>query len=108
MRICVLFSKNLGKQESTASSDSVLVLQLPLLPIRLHISPFPPFNQEIFFFSDTLSSSLSLSFLPRLFAVSPAVQHVPALLVMKPISVTEIVSMETEVLIITDTPAARA
>lgn len=36
------------------------------------------------------------------------VQHVPTLLVMKPISVTEIVSMATEVLIITDTPTARA
>ena len=35
------------------------------------------------------------------------VQRVPTLLVMKPIIVTEIVSMATEVLIITDTPTAR-
>lgn len=41
------------------------------------------------------------------FYPSLPVQHVPTL-VMKPISVTEIVSMATEVLIITDTPRARA
>lgn len=54
------------------------------------------------------SLSLFLLFLPQFFSVSLPVQHVPTLLVMKPISVTEIVSMATEVLIITDTPTARA
>lgn len=76
------------------------------ISLHSHFSPWKTlFMPSNFYFVLFHSFSYSPSIF---FSISLPVQHVPTLLVMKPISVTEIVSMATEVLIITDTPTARA